>query len=295
MSSRLLLKMSVLGTMQMIEQSPDQIVDEWLLRRVWPWPIALAYCVEPHSRRQAIFSVTEAFTIYTGKLSFFASAAAVQIVYEQHVGVPNAATDWRVMQELEASLIKGARGDYGSLSIPSWGKADPEGVLQPLDPTIWVGGEIHSEETCNIVKEGYRSSDSREGNWSVGQNPIIWSYDIHLSADHVKAAIDETTLGPPLNARDLASPLISRGLSGAPKKGMDEVFVLLKQRIGNHEIAELVSVEAKTIRGMLMKQNDNLAKTGNKLIDVPSAGTIENNIRGLFNAAKNAIHKTPHE
>ena len=279
----------------MTKQSPDQIVDDWLLRRVWPWPIALAYCVEPHSRRQAIFSVTEAFTIYTGKLSFFASAAALQFVYQQHIGSPDAAIDWQVMQELEASLIKGARGDHGSLSIPSWGKAEPKGVLQLLDPTIWVGGEIHSGDTCDIVKQGYRSGNAQEDSVHDGKNPVVWSYDVHLSADHVKAAVDARTSGLPLDARNLSSPLISRGLSGAPKKGMDEVLVLFTQRFKIHETAQSVSIEAKTIRGMLISHNAYLAESGAKLIDVPSAGTIENNIRPLFNAAKNAVHKTPHE
>ena len=179
-----------------IEKDPDDVLNEMLERRLWPWPIAVAYCLEPCKRRQAIYRALEALTFYphAGELRHFTAMVAIEFVFQIHVGATNIAFDWAVMADLEATLIRGVESDDPTVHIPSYGSKTLSGTLEELSVNDWVGGEVLCSETADLIKGGFRVPELREACFRGKKEPVIWYFNIHLSSKHVKELVDRQSL-----------------------------------------------------------------------------------------------------
>ena len=189
------------------EKDADEIVNEMLARRLWPWPIAVAYCLETGKRRQAVHDAAKVLTSYPyeGKLGYFTAMIAIEYVFQVHVGASDLPLDWEVMAELESLLLRGVESDDPAIHIPSYGSKIVDGDLVAMSINDWVGSEILCSETADLIKAGFRVPELRETSVPIKHEPVTRFFNVHLSSKHVMELVErqsaKISTPPPLPAR----------------------------------------------------------------------------------------------
>ena len=267
--------------MEDIIEVDDQLIANKLAKPHWPWIIALAYSVN-NAVPNAVATVVWAVDHYDkGATRKVATDLALTHLYRLVAG-ETPEFDWSVIEEIERPLIQAIESGH----LASFGREDPDSRPQQLKTTDWVGGEIAMAEWSDLKPMGERKSDEPT---PARQNPT-WYYDIHVDANAVRNLMallhTQETPRPALNYAKYEVKPKKRGQSGAPKKGKDEIDVLLTQRIEDRKLEKDLASEAFALRSMLQQRNLQLAETGDDLIDIPTVKTIENNIRSRFKVAK---------
>ena len=170
--------------MEDLVEVDDQLIANKLAEPEWPWIIALAYSAEARAPN-AIATVIWSLNHYDeGKTRETATGWALTHLYRLLAG-ETPKFEWSVIEEIERPIIQAMRaGD-----IQSFGREEPLSLLQPLEKTVWAGGEIVMTGKSDLKPAGERKSD----NLALARQNPNWYYDIHVSASDVRKLVDRET------------------------------------------------------------------------------------------------------
>ncbi|KRA81621.1 hypothetical protein ASD76_13950 [Altererythrobacter sp. Root672] len=133
-------------------------------------------------REAALWAAVEVFETYPqhGSMADYIGVGAVGRVHE----VITKGQDVRLLEEetlrcLEMPLL----AMIGSGRIVAQGRKSPVSLLEEIRASDWVGAEIDSEGTCDLVKAGWRAK-AHSFEAILGEHErVVWFYDVHLPRD----------------------------------------------------------------------------------------------------------------
>jgi hypothetical protein len=195
----------------------DRIVEQ----EFWPWWFALAY-VQPRVVRPIMLrGAVETFLACSG--SEYAQGAAIRRVAEIVADDANldAAAERTFIDEFQERLTKPILADR----LRVWGRPDRNAVLHQTRASDWVGAEVLTYKTSDLIKVGWLTADPFAPN--ATKDPITYYFDLHLrGADVVAVAHDIDREWPSDDVgRDYADFLEIEREAGPLREGFWSPFV----------------------------------------------------------------------
>lgn len=196
----------------MDDLTSSDLVESYLAKPYWPWPLAFAYCQSAEVREDALQAAVEVLEYYSSSegLSEFTASSMVARVYEvvtgrSYMGHPVEGHDrsgerytitsveevyWFEVSALEKPLIDAL--EAGRLC--ALGRKSLKDALTEIKPTDWVGAEVDPDETADLVRAGWRvKRHSLERALGDVERHTLF-YDIHLSGAEVRKFVDAETM-----------------------------------------------------------------------------------------------------
>ena len=173
----------------MTEEVP---VAAWLTKPFWPWPLALAYSQAAADREAALVAAVEVLEAYPrlGSMADYTGIGAVHRVYEivtNEQGVSR--LEEETMRRIEAPLIAAIE----TAKLVAQGRRSPASLFEDIRVADWVGAEIDSEATCDLVKAGWREKSSSFDALFGDEQRVVWFHDVHLPRAGMLAAFGPLT------------------------------------------------------------------------------------------------------
>jgi hypothetical protein len=192
----------------------NELVEAYLSKRLWPWPIAVAYASD--NREDALLTAASVLAEYQSlgtPSSEYTSTVAMEALGGALGGQSNQAIR-SLLGRVELSIRN--KIDVGELE--TWGRARPGDLLMAIPAEAWTGGGVRYCRTCELVPSRWLIEDEEENFFGVsfhGQEPEVWFYDVHLTRQSMVASFG--SWDAPAEPSQLSAPsIIELGAASPP-------------------------------------------------------------------------------
>ncbi len=224
----------------------DRIVEQ----EFWPWWFAVAY-VQPRAVRPVMLrGAVETFLACSG--SEYAQGAAIRRVVEIVADDANldAAAERAFIDEFQQRLTKPILAGR----VHAWGRPDRNAVLHQASASDWVGAEVLTYKTSDLIKAGWLTADPFAPH--ATKEPIAYYFDLHLRGADVVAVTQDIDRELPSGVPAVEAPATLPKVSdGEARARCDELWLAGHNayQIEKLIVADPIYVgfKAETLRGWM--------------------------------------------